>query len=133
MTVFPHFIRETTRYFIMNNFQHYYDLRQAGYDPMEVGSGFLRTIRSTLKGYAKRIAERGGDGTWESLKSSIQELYATLSTPHDMNTLMQEVEKHVNQLEQMHSQDRMQDGIRHNIIRMLRELNNHISDQARAN
>src|SRR5688572_6929407 len=109
----------------MNNFQHYYDLRSAGYDPREVGSGFLRSIRSALKEYVKRIESKRGDPTWEALKSNIQELYATLSTPHDMNALAQETDKQIYQFEQMQDNDRMMHGIRLNIIRMLRELRDH--------
>ena len=115
--------------FTMYNFQEYYDLRQAGYDPREVGSGMLRNIRATLKEYVKRIESKGGEGTWGDLKSKIQELYRTLSSPLEPMQLSQEVEKHIGQLQGLQSEDRMQNGIRLSVIRMLDGLRNYIADQ----
>jgi hypothetical protein len=112
----------------MYDFQNYYDLRQAGFDPNAQGKTMLRNIRTTLKGYVKRIDSMGGEGMWGTLKSSIQELYYTLSKSHDIKTLAQELDNHINQFSQFQSDHRQQDGIRLSVVRLLNELRNHITD-----
>jgi len=112
----------------MNDFNHYYDLRQAGYDPHEVGSGFLRSIRSAIKGFVRRIGNRANEANWATLKTELLELYSTLSMQHDTQNLGKEIDKYINKLERFQGNDRMQDGIRLQIVHMLNELRNHITD-----
>lgn len=112
----------------MYEFQNYYDLRQAGYDPNAEGAGMLRNIRSALKNYVKRIDSIGAQGKWGELRNNIIELFYSVSQKHDMNSLSKEIDKYINQFEQFQSDHRQQDGIRLNIVRVLNELRNHITD-----
>lgn len=111
----------------MYDFQNYYDLRQAGYDPNAQGRSMLRNIRNALKGYVKRIDGMGGQGMWGNLKSSITELYYSLCKSHDMQTLTQEIDKYIDEFSQFQSDHRQQDGIRLSVVRLLNELRNHIT------
>ena len=109
----------------MYDFQHYHDARQAGYDPNIIGKVLMRNVRNALKGYVKHAESLGSQN---SIKTKIQELYASLSRPLELQELTRTVDSYIDYFNQLQGEDRKQNGIINNVVHVLMQLRDYINN-----